>query len=69
MHKDGSNGEQEGSSFKGQGRFDETRASSTDVDPKLYRKWKKGRELPGLIASAGGGAHGPTATHRVKRPS
>ena len=67
VRKDGSDGDQEGGSFKGQSRSNETHESAPDADARLYRKGKTGSELRFMGHTLSDNRHGLIASAVVTR--
>ena len=67
VHKDGSDGDQGGGSFKGQTRSNETHESVTDADARLYRKRKTASELRFMGHTLSDNRHGLIASAVVTR--
>ena len=66
VRKDGSDGDQ-GGSFKGQSRSNETHESTTDLDARLYRKGKTASELRFMGHTLSDNRHGLIASAVVTR--
>ena len=67
VRRDGSDGDQGGSSFKGQTRSNETHESTSDWDARLYRKGKSASELRFMGHTLEGNRHGLIASAVVTR--
>ena len=67
VRKDGSDDDQAGGSFKGQTRSNETHASNTDVDARLYRKGKTASALRFMGHTLSDNRHGLIASAVVTR--